>query len=208
MGQIILVSAISGAGKDGFIKGISEKYPSFYFSDSFTTKPLSERDVTSKKKYTSISDEDFMERLNHGFFLEHGQSHGYYYGTPIKALRQASIEKKDLLLEVDVKKASDLLQQKEFDYDFKPCGVFLWRGFDPLKDFNEADFSSFIEKNLRLREPGINDENVKERIKSALGEYLHVREYQKLFRFIENVEGDQSAAVKEFCFYYKPTLRP
>ena len=206
MGRIILISAFSGAGKDFFIKGILERFKSFYFSESYTTRKLLERDKDSSKKYKSISTQDFLEKIEQNFFLETGQSHEYFYGTPRTALRQASHEKKDLLLERDVRKAVDLLEEKEFEYGFKAHAVFLWRRFNPLDDFKPGELLSFTQENIRLREPGITDDEVNRRLGSTMKEYLEVKRNHKKFKFIENVEGNLSATLEEFSSFYSPTL--
>jgi guanylate kinase len=94
MERIITVSAVSGAGKDLFVGNILKRFASFHFSESETTKELKERDFNSNKKYTQISKKDFKKKIEDNYFLEWGENHNNYYGTPRSSLQTAFESKK------------------------------------------------------------------------------------------------------------------
>ncbi len=204
MPQIITISAVSGAGKDVFIGNLLKRFSTFYFPESETTRVLTVRDLNSTKKYIQTSESDFKQKIKDDYFLEWGKNHGNYYGTPKSALLKSSQANKDLLLEIDVKKAKDLLLDKDFEYDFRPKGFFLWRKFHPLSNFKLIDLIKSVETNIRTRDGGIDDKSVRDRVTSTLFEYKAVEEYAHLFKFIENVEYDPLSAVKDFSIYYNP----
>lgn len=205
MGRIITISAVSGAGKDFFVGSLLKKFSSFHFSESETTKVLKERDFNSNKKYIQVSEEDFKKKIEENYFLEWGKSHHNYYGTPKTALRQAFNLKKDLLLEIDVKKAVDLLSQKNFEYGFSISGFFLWRNINPLSNFKISELINSVQENIKSREK-IDKKSLRNRINSAIFEYSVVKKNPELFTFIENVNGNPDSAVNEFSLNYLPTL--
>ncbi len=207
MGKIITISAVSGAGKDFFIGNLLKKFSSLYFSESETTRLLTRRDQSSTKKYTHISEEDFKKNIEENYFLEWGKSHLNYYGTPKSSLRKAFYSKKDLLLEIDVKKATDLLKQKDFELDFVPKGFFLWRDIHPLSNFRMSELINSVKENIRSRET-IDEKSLRDRLNSALSEYSTVKKNAELFTFIENVNNDPEAAINQFSKKYISTFYP
>jgi guanylate kinase len=71
------------------------------------------------KNYYFVSEEEFIETINRGGFLEYAKVYGNYYGTP-KDIVLAQLENnKDVVLEIDIQGA---LQVK----DSYPKGVFIF----------------------------------------------------------------------------------
>jgi hypothetical protein len=114
-------------------------------------------------------------------------------------------QKKDLLLEVDVKKATDLLKQKHFEYGFIAKGFFLWRDIDPLSDFSISDLANSVEQNIKSRE-AIDYKSLRTRVNSAIVEYLEVKNNSEFFTFIENISGNLDYAINKFSLNFVPVI--
>ncbi len=101
-GEIIVVSAPSGAGKTSIVKQILKQYPQFFFSVSATTRP--KRVVeTDGVEYYFITEKEFIEKIESDEFVEWEKFYDYYYGTFKKSVDNCINEKKTILLELDVK---------------------------------------------------------------------------------------------------------
>jgi guanylate kinase len=205
--KLITISANSGAGKDGLVGRILKNLPNFISSKSLVTRDLEERDTTSVKEYIHVTEEDFKKKIQENYFLEWKLVHeGYYYGTPRFCLEEAHKLQKDLLMEVNINGAVDVLQQK-LDYGFSSQGFFLWRKFDPLSDrIKGVPFLEAIKENIESRNPNIPRDQLQKRIRSATEEYSIVKKNKHLFKFIENVEGDQDAAFYKFKELFVPSI--
>ena len=106
-GVPLVVCAPSGAGKTTLVQRLLTEFPSFGFSISCTTrKPRgSEQDG---KDYHFISEEEFLQRRDQGFFAEWAKVHDHYYGTPLEPIRQLLGAGRDILFDIDVQGAAQL----------------------------------------------------------------------------------------------------
>ena len=104
---VFIISAPSGSGKSTLVRRLLETVPGLTFSSSYTTRPIraGEREGLD---YHFISREDFETRIVKGEFLEHAEVFGNYYGTHRSAFQQASLEGRDLVLDIDVQGARQL----------------------------------------------------------------------------------------------------
>ena len=101
-GEIIVVSAPSGAGKTSIVKQILKQYPQIVFSVSATTRP--KRAVeTDGIEYYFITEKEFIEKIESDEFVEWEKFYDYYYWTFKKSVDNCINEKKTILLELDVK---------------------------------------------------------------------------------------------------------
>lgn len=149
---------------------------------------------------------NFWKKKSEDYFLEFQKVHHNYYGTPKSCLTQAFNEKKDIVLDIDPKGALNLLNKKDLEHGFTVKAFFIWRKFNPLEDgFKRIDLIKSVEKNIRLREEGIDEKSLRDRVASALFQYQLAKENAGLFKFIENVEDDPLYSFKEFSIWYNPT---
>jgi len=103
-GEIIAVSAPSGAGKTTIVKQILKQYPEIVFSVSATTRP--KRAVeTDGVEYYFITENEFVEKIGNDEFVEWEKFYDYYYGTFKKTVDNCVNERKTIILELDVKGA-------------------------------------------------------------------------------------------------------
>ncbi len=98
---LFLVSAPSGAGKTTLCKRLMEAHPELKFSVSATTRAPREGERNGVD-YHFMSEADFLEQVEQGFFLEYAQVHNHYYGTPLQPLLAQYHQGHSILLDVDV----------------------------------------------------------------------------------------------------------
>lgn len=100
-GAVLVLSGPSGAGKSSLINAIKDKIGAYYFSISTTTRPIrtGEQDGV---EYLFVSEEEFRKDIEEDYFLEYALVHGNYYGTSIKAVKEALSEGKLVIFDIDV----------------------------------------------------------------------------------------------------------
>ncbi len=104
---VFIISAPSGSGKSTLVRRLLETVPGLKFSISHTTRPIRPQEQEGQD-YHFISREEFEERVLKGEFLEHAEVFGNYYGTHRSSFQQASLECRDLVLDIDVQGARQL----------------------------------------------------------------------------------------------------
>lgn len=103
-GELIAVSAPSGAGKTTIIKKILENYPEIVFSVSATTRPKRANEKNGVE-YFFISEKEFLNKVQNKEFVEWEKFYDYYYGTYKSFIDENLNAGKSVLLEIDVKGA-------------------------------------------------------------------------------------------------------
>lgn len=109
-GILFIISAPSGSGKSTLVNEVRRLVPGLDFSISYTTrKPRgSEEDG---REYHFTSRQQFEEMIARGDFLEWAEVFGNYYGTAIAALDVAREHGTDLLLDIDVQGALQVMHK-------------------------------------------------------------------------------------------------
>jgi len=100
-GAILVLSGPSGAGKSTIINAASDEIGEYYFSISTTTRDPRVGEENGVD-YFFVSKESFEEDIKAGNFLEYAEVHGNYYGTSLKPVREALIEGKLVIFDIDV----------------------------------------------------------------------------------------------------------
>jgi guanylate kinase len=106
-GNLIVISAPSGAGKTSIRQGLCELMPEIKHSVSFTTRPLRQGEVDGMD-YSFISREEFMKMVDAGDFLEWAKVHGNLYGTSRKRIHETRAQGFDMILDIDVQGAKQV----------------------------------------------------------------------------------------------------
>ena len=109
-GRVFIISGPSGSGKDTLMKKVFEKAPDILFSISSITRPMRVGEVEGEK-YNFISRERFEEMIANDELLEHNVFVGNYYGTPKAPVLNAVNDGKNMLIEVDVNGAYQILER-------------------------------------------------------------------------------------------------
>ena len=99
-GEVIAVSAPSGAGKTTIVKKILKYYPDIVFSVSATTRPKRENE-TNGREYFFLSEDNFQKKIENGEFVEWEKFYDYYYGTFKSFIEENINAGKSVLLEID-----------------------------------------------------------------------------------------------------------
>lgn len=99
--QLVVLSAPSGGGKTTICRMLSEKNPDFRLSISATTRPprANEKDGVH---YYFLSEEEFLDKVKRGEFLEYEKVHGNYYGTLKSKLKEILEAGHTVLFDIDV----------------------------------------------------------------------------------------------------------
>ena len=165
-GQLIVISAPSGAGKTSIIKNVIKKLNDenrkSTFSVSHTTRLPREGDIDGSD-YFFVSNEIFDELYEAGNFIETAEVHDYKYGTSKNFIDENINQGINVFLEIDI------------------------QGFKILRNRNIEFRSMFIlppsieELRKRIQKRGLDSEDVIEkRMKNALKELGEAEEYDYL----------------------------
>src|SRR5271155_4135156 len=109
-GILFIISAPSGSGKSTLVSQLRTLVEGLEFSISYTTRALrgSEEDG---REYHFTTREEFERMIAAGDFLEWAEVFGNYYGTARSALGHAKDAGKDLLLDIDVQGAAQVMKK-------------------------------------------------------------------------------------------------
>lgn len=109
-GILFIISAPSGSGKSTLVSQLRTLVEGLDFSISYTTRAPrgSEEDG---REYHFTTREEFERMIAAGDFLEWAQVFGNYYGTAVSALAHAKDAGKDLLLDIDVQGAVQVMKK-------------------------------------------------------------------------------------------------
>ena len=99
-GQLLIVSAPSGAGKTSLIKALMEQDQRVEVSVSHTTRPQRPGEAEGVN-YFFISTETFHEMREAGAFFESAEVFGHFYGTSLTQLEARLSDGADVILEID-----------------------------------------------------------------------------------------------------------
>ena len=107
-GQLIVISAPSGAGKDTVVKELIKKNPdNFWVSVSATSR--APRDGEQEGiDYYYITKEEFEKRIEEDYFIEYTNYAGNYYGTPKKYIKEKLDKGIDVILIIEIEGASNI----------------------------------------------------------------------------------------------------
>jgi len=100
-GKIVIISGPSGVGKSTICREALKRIDNAYLSISATSRPKSDSEVDGQD-YWFITKQEFQQRLDKGFFLEHAEVFDNLYGTPRDKVEQALEAGKTVVLEIDV----------------------------------------------------------------------------------------------------------
>ncbi|MHB1021396.1 MAG: guanylate kinase [Acidobacteriaceae bacterium] len=109
-GILFIISAPSGSGKSTLVSQLRSLVSGLEFSISYTTRAPrgSEEDG---REYHFTTRERFEQMIAAGEFLEWAEVFGNYYGTAVQSLRDAKARGRDLILDIDVQGAAQVLKK-------------------------------------------------------------------------------------------------
>jgi guanylate kinase len=121
LGNIIILSAPSGAGKSSICEAVlaSDKKDTTYLISYTTRHPRTGE--KNGKNYFFLSEESFKKMIKEGKFAEWAKVHGNYYGTSKELLDKALTAGKNVILEIDVQGGINIKKQ----YPYRTCMIFI-----------------------------------------------------------------------------------
>lgn len=99
-GTLFTVSAPSGAGKTSLVNALVKSLDRVQVSVSHTTRPMRPGEQEGVN-YHFVSQEEFVEMLGRGDFLEHAQVFANFYGTSRGWVEKTLAAGVDVILEID-----------------------------------------------------------------------------------------------------------
>jgi guanylate kinase len=109
-GILFIISAPSGSGKSTLVTAVRGLVEGLEFSVSYTTRPLRGSEENGRE-YHFTTRQRFEAMIAAGEFLEWAEVFGNYYGTAQSALTHAKETGKDLLLDIDVQGAMQVMEK-------------------------------------------------------------------------------------------------
>ena len=174
MTTVFIISAPSGSGKSTLVSHLMAELPGLMFSISYTTRQPrgAERDGES---YHFVSRPEFEAMVAREEFLEWAEVFGNYYGTHRGILEEARARGRDLVLDIDVQGARQLIQKIP----------------EAVTVFILAPSRQILERRLRARGED-RDEVIERRLRDAAEE---IRRYSDYHYVLINRELDESNAI-------------
>ncbi|MBI2840044.1 MAG: guanylate kinase [Acidobacteria bacterium] len=158
-GTLLILTAPSGTGKSTLVEMLLDRVPELTFSVSYTTRTPRPHE-TNGKDYFFVDEATFSRMEEENKFLEYALVHGHHYGTSEELIEQHLTERRDVLLDVDVQGATQIMRKRP-----EAVSVFL---LPP----------SFQELRRRLEGRGTeNAETIRRRLERARREVHHCPEF-------------------------------
>ena len=191
-GLMIVVSAPSGGGKSSLCQRLLNWSPNLVYSVSCTTRPVRGGEQ-SGQDYFFLGRSAFEAKIASGEFLEYAEYNGNYYGTPRSFIESQLTAGKDVLLDVEVQGATQLMQHVRaggFAYPHALVTIFL---MPPSLELLET----------RLRRRGTDsDETIRKRLAIAEREMEHWPEYDYVIvsgRLDDDFAQGKAIVIAEKC---------
>lgn len=111
-GLLIVLSGPSGAGKGTVLQHVSRKLDRVEYSISATTRKPRKGEVDGKN-YFFVTRKKFKQMIDNGEFLEHQKVYNEYYGTPKKFVSNLRDNGIDVVIEIDVQGAIEVIKNED-----------------------------------------------------------------------------------------------
>ena len=163
-GILFIISAPSGSGKSTLVAQLRSLVEGLDFSVSYTTRPLRGSEIEGRE-YHFTDRPTFEGMRDNDEFLEWAEVFGNYYGTARLAQEHARAAGKDLLLDIDVQGALQIMQ----------------RAPEAVSIFVLPPSPEVLERRLRRRseaEHVTSEEVIRRRLQQASSEVRQVWDYK------------------------------
>ncbi len=108
-GNVFVLSSPSGGGKSSIIRRVLKRVPRLTLSTSHTSRPPRPGEKDGRE-YHFVSRPRFLEMQRNGDFAESVRLHRHHYGTSRHELDRLMAGGKDILLDIDVRGAKNVLK--------------------------------------------------------------------------------------------------
>ena len=157
---LIIVAAPSGGGKSTVLKRVFAEVPDLLFSISHTTRAPRPGEQDGRD-YFFVDEPAFRALIARDAFLEWAEVHGRLYGTSRAELERARAQAKDLVLDIDVQGAAQILRAHPL----------------ALSIFLKPPSEEVLKKRL-LGRGSESEQSVKTRLQNATGEIGRASEFR------------------------------
>lgn len=107
-GQLIVISAPSGAGKGTIIKKLLERdNKTRWLSVSATSRKMRDGEIEGVNYYF-LKENDFKKKIEEDYFLEYTNYAGNFYGTPKEHIKEKLDKGIDVILEIEIEGAMNI----------------------------------------------------------------------------------------------------
>lgn len=164
-GNLFIVSGPTAAGKGTICTKLSARRPDIKLSVSCATREIRKGEIDGVH-YFFVTLARFDEMIEHGELLEHANVHGNKYGTPRAFVEEMLNSGNDVILEIDVQGAQQVMEKK-------------LDGINPIPVFVLPPSREVLEQRLRTRATE-TEEQIQTRLKTAASELLEAKKYKYL----------------------------
>ena len=160
-GTLFIIAAPSGTGKTSLVRALVQMIPGLHVSISHTTRPPRPHEKHARDYYF-ISEDEFQDLVGQNQFLEHATVFDRRYGTSRTWVERQLADSKDIILEID------------------------WQGAQQVRAIMKDAINIFIlppslaALEERLKGRGDDERNIRRRLRDAVSEIEHYREYDYL----------------------------
>ena len=107
--MLVILSGVSGAGKDTIKKELMKRMDNVITLPSFTSRQIRQGE-TEGVQYHFIYKEEFEEKIKKGDFYEYDVHHGNYYGTSRELMNEKLSQGKIIVKDIEVNGTENLLK--------------------------------------------------------------------------------------------------
>lgn len=112
--MLVILSGVSGAGKDTIKKELMKRMDNIITLPSFTSRAMRPGEEEGVQ-YHFISKEEFEEKIRKGDFYEYDVHHGNYYGTSRELMNEKMKQGKIIVKDIEVNGTENLLKLLKSD---------------------------------------------------------------------------------------------
>ena len=147
--MLVILSGVSGAGKDTIKKELIKRMENVISLPSFTSREPRDGEEEGVQ-YHFITKEQFKEKIKNEEFYEYDLHHENYYGTSKKLMNEKIESGKIIVKDIEVNGTENLI--KKLGNDTKLVTIFLKVDKEELKNrlINRGDNLSEVDMQLRL----------------------------------------------------------
>lgn len=146
--MLVLLSGVSGAGKDTIKKELIERMDNVVSLPSYTDRAPRNNDIPGVT-YNFVTTEEFEQAIKNGELYEYSVHHEHYYGTSKKLLNEKVNSGKIIVKDIEVNGVENLL--KILKDEVKIVTIFLRVPKEQLQKRLEARIDKPSIKEIQLR---------------------------------------------------------
>lgn len=146
--MLVLLSGVSGAGKDTIKKELIKRIENVISLPSYTDRPMRDGDIPGET-YNFITTQEFEKMINNNELYEYNVHHEHYYGTSRTLMNEKIKSGKIIVKDIDVNGVENLIQILK--KDTKVITIFLRVPKEILKKRLEKRIDKPSLKEIQLR---------------------------------------------------------